>query len=72
MIMRTSDIIKEIHQLPFQKRMYIVEKTLESIRKEEKKKELSQAASALYNDYSKDPELTAFTDVDFDDFYETK
>jgi hypothetical protein len=30
------------------------------------------AAESLYSDYAENKELTAFTDIDFDNFYETK
>jgi hypothetical protein len=33
---------------------------------------LELAVEALYDDYVNDKELTAFTSLDFDNFYETK
>lgn len=70
--MRTNDIIKEINRLPVSKRIYVVEKTIHSIRTEEDKNVMKKAADALYGDYKTDNELTAFTNLDFTDFYETK
>ena len=70
--MRTNDIIKEIKRLPISKRIYVVEKTIHSIRTQEDKNVMKKAADALYSDYKTDNELTAFTDLDFVDFYETK
>jgi len=59
--MRTTEIIKEIQRLPMQKRIYVIEKTIHSIRKEEDNIVLKKAASALYVDYKSDKELTEFT-----------
>ena len=70
--MRTSELIKEIEQLPIQKRMYVIEKTIQSIRKNEDEIQMSFASEALLADYKTDKELTAFTDLDFVDFYETR
>lgn len=70
--MRTNDIIKEIQRLPIPKRIYVVEKTMHSIRTNEDKNVMKKAADALYSDYKTDKELTSFTNLDFVDFYETK
>ena len=70
--MRTNEIIREIQQLPIKKRMYVVEKTMHSIRKEEDDDKLKRAANALYEDYKNDEALTSFTNIDFDNFYEAK
>jgi tRNA(Ser,Leu) C12 N-acetylase TAN1 len=70
--MRTIDIIKEIKRLPVSKRIYVVEKTIHSIRTQEDKNVMKKAADELYSDYMTDNELTAFTNLDFVDFYETK
>ena len=70
--MRTNDIIKEIKRLPIPKRIYVVEKTIHSIRTQEDKNVMKNAADVLYSDYKTDNELTAFTNLDFVDFYEAK
>ncbi|MGM0532284.1 MAG: hypothetical protein ACQER7_13140 [Bacteroidota bacterium] len=70
--MRTKDIIKEIQRLPVSKRIYVVEKTIHSIRTQEDKNRMKKAANALSSDYQTDDELRAFTSLDFEDFYETK
>ena len=70
--MRTNEIIKEIQRLPVQKRIYVIEKTIHSIRKQEDINELKKAADELLVDYKTDKELTAFTNIDFEDFYEAK
>ena len=62
--MRTNEIIKEIQRLPVHKRIYVIEKTIHSIRKQEDKNELKKAADNLLIDYESDKELTAFTNID--------
>jgi len=70
--MRTNEIIKEIQRLPVHKRIYVIEKTIHSIRKQEDKNELKKAADNLLIDYESEKELTAFTNIDFEDFYEAR
>ena len=70
--MRTDEIIKEIQQLPLQKRIYVIEEIIRSIRRQSEKNQMEIAAESLYEDYSTDKNLTAFTDIDFENFYETK
>ena len=70
--MRTIDIIQEIKRLPVSKQFYVVEETIKSIKKNEVKYQMELAANELYEDYLKDKELTAFTVLDFENFYEAK
>ncbi len=70
--MRTIELIKEIQNLPIQKRIYVIEKTIQSIRKQEDSNQLRKAADMLYSDYLSDKELTLFTNLDFENFYETR
>ena len=70
--MDTNELIKEIQKLPLSKRIYIIEKTIRSIRKYEDKITTAEAAETLYSDYNSDKELIAFTELDFEDFYEAK
>jgi len=70
--MKTTEIIKEIQRLPIQKRIYVIEKAIRSIRKQEDSNQMKKAADTIYADYKSDKELTAFTDLDFEDFYETR
>ena len=67
--MRTHEIIKEIQRLPVQEQIYVVEKTIHSIRKQEDTKLLRKAAEVLCMDYNSDKELTGFTNIDYEDFY---
>jgi hypothetical protein len=70
--MNTDELLKEIEKLPLHKRMYLVEKTLHTIRKKEDLNQMNLAAEALYSDYTSNKDLIAFTDIDFEDFYETR
>ena len=70
--METKVLIKEIQRLPINKRMMVIEQTLKSIRESELKKKMEKGVNSLLNDYKTDKELTTFTDIDFDNFYETR
>ena len=70
--MGTDTLIREIKQLPVSSQLQIMEQTLRFIRSEDSKREMTLAAEMLYNDYVNDKELTAFTALDFENFYETK
>ena len=70
--MGTSEIISEINKLPVSQRLTLIELTIKNIREEERKQRLSIAAEKLHDDYVNDPELIAFSNLDFEDFYEAK
>lgn len=70
--MQVLEIIQEIQRLPITKRFFVVEETIKSIKKEEMSHQMELAANKLYNDYATDKNLTAFTSLDFEHFYETK
>jgi hypothetical protein len=70
--METLELIQEIQLLPLTKRFFIVEETIKSIKKEEIKHQMQIASNELYDDYLNDKELTAFSSLDFENFYETK
>ncbi|MBK7231515.1 MAG: hypothetical protein IPH93_04455 [Saprospiraceae bacterium] len=70
--MQTKDLILEIQRLPIAKRFYVVEETLKSIKNEEMQHQMELAVNELYEDYVNDKELTTFTSLDFENFYETK
>jgi hypothetical protein len=69
--MEAIEIIQEIDQLPVRQRMLIVEKIIHSIREEEKPS-LEIASDHLYSDYKNDKNLTEFTALDCENFYETR
>ncbi len=70
--MQTFEIIQEIHRLPLAKKFFVVEETIKSIKKEEMQHQIELAVNELYVDYLNDRELTAFTSLDLENFYETK
>jgi hypothetical protein len=70
--MRTQEILKVIQRLPISDRIYVVEKTMHSIRILEEQNAMKKASEILLSDYKTDSELTVFTKLDFEDFYEAK
>ena len=71
-IMQTLDLLKEINRLPLNKNFYIVEETLKSIKKEELDVRMESAVKEMYSEYATNKELTVFTEIDFENFYESK
>ncbi len=69
---KTTDILKEIEDLPIQDRILVIEKALKSLKKEGNKRELRRAARELLEDYKTDKDLTSFTDLDMENFYEPR
>jgi hypothetical protein len=70
--MRTVDLIKEIQLLPLSKRLSLIEEVIKSIKKEELNSQMEMAVRELQEDYKNDKELTAFTSLDMENFYETR
>lgn len=70
--METSDLILEINRLPLSKRFYLVEEILKSIKKEKMEQQMKLEANELFYDYANDKELSVFTSLDLENFYETK
>lgn len=70
--MGTKEILKEIKKLPVNERMLIVEKVLKNIREASIKKNMEEAADALLEDYNSDKELTAFSSIEYEQFYEAR
>lgn len=69
--MTTENIIHEMENLPLTEKLFIIERTLKSIRME-KGKGLETAVDLLYDDYKTNKELTVFTNLDNQPFYETR
>jgi hypothetical protein len=69
--MEAIKIIQEIDQLPVKQRRQIVEKIIQSIREDEKTS-LEKASDDLYSVYKIDKNLTEFTVLDCENFYETR
>ncbi|AMR26712.1 hypothetical protein A0257_06055 [Hymenobacter psoromatis] len=69
--MTPTSILRELERLPLSDQLFVIERTLKSIRTD-KEKRLKAAVDSLYEDYKSDPELTAFTQLDTESFYEAK
>jgi len=70
--METKEIIMEIEKLPRSKKIWVIERAIHMLRLQETEDKLLVASEALYNDYKTDKELTSFTSLDFDNFYEAR
>ncbi len=70
-IMSAREILQNIKQLPYKDRLLLIEKALKTLH-EPVENPLEKAAAALLNDYVNDKELTSFTSLDFDKFYEAR
>ena len=69
--MEALDIIRNVNRLPLSQQMLIAERIIHSIRNREQPS-LEMAAERLYTDYMTDENLTVFTKLDCEDFYENK
>jgi hypothetical protein len=70
--MEAAQIIQEIQRLTLVNKLYVVEETIKTIKQEEANNQMDLAVKSLYDDYTNDKELTSFTALDFQDFYEAK
>jgi hypothetical protein len=70
--MKTKELIREIQKLPVRKRIYVIERSMNLIRKQEDEDQMKKAADDLYEDYITDKELISFTNLDLENFYKTK
>ena len=70
--METKEIVSEIEKLTVKERLQIIEKTARTIQMDDEKEQMKIAADQLYDDYKNDTELTAFTNLDLEDFYEAR
>jgi len=69
--METLEIMRNVNRLPLSQQMLIAERIIHSIRKK-KQSSLEMAAERLYEDYMTDENLTVFTQLDCENFYETR
>lgn len=70
--METKEIIRAIEKLPISKRVLIIERTLKTIRESVTERNMEEAADSLRDDYINNNELTAFSQLDCEDFYEAR
>lgn len=69
--MTTATIIKELNHLPLTDKLFVIEQTLKSIRKEKNSK-LKRAVDLMFDEYKSNKELTIFTTLDKEEFYEAR
>lgn len=70
--MEADELLQEINKLPVEKRLAIVEFTIKNLREQSRADLLATGAESLYDNYRNDRELTSFTDIDTDSFYEAR
>jgi len=69
--MSSKEIIQGIKKLPFSERLRVIGLALKTLH-ESTDSQLEKAAKLLSSDYKKDKDLTAFTSIDFEKFYEAR
>jgi hypothetical protein len=69
--MSKREILNQIQDLPASDKIWLVEETLKSLKQTEHEG-LAIAADMMMDEYKRNKELTAFTDIDFDAFYEAR
>ncbi|MBL0190668.1 MAG: hypothetical protein IPQ18_04805 [Saprospiraceae bacterium] len=69
--MVVDEILQSIKELPFHERLSLIEKALKTLH-EPSDRQLIRAANKLRSDYMKDDDLTSFTALDYEKFYEAR
>ena len=69
--MEALEIIRSAKLLPLSQQMLIAERIIHAIRQKEQSS-METAAECLYSDYLTDENLTVFTQLDCEKFYETR
>ena len=70
--MSKAELLKEIDKMPLHEKLSLLERAIKDIIKQTNEKELSVAAESLEIEYKSNAELTVFSTLDIEDFYETK
>jgi len=70
--MRMLKIIQLIKELPLIEQLQLMEETLKSIQQEQFNKNLIFAVEEMQEEYHSNKELTAFSALDLEEFYEAK
>ena len=69
--MEVAEIIHNVNRLPLSQQMLVAERIIHSMRYREQPA-IETAAERLYEDYMTDENLTVFTKLDSEDFYEAR
>ena len=67
--MEAIEIIRNVQRLPLSQQLLIAERIIHSMRQSEQLS-IEAAVDSMYADYMTDENLTAFTQLDCEDFYE--
>ena len=70
--MSTTEIIRAIDRLPIAEQLQVIEQTLKKIRATEVYHQMTLAAEDLADEYKVNKELTIFSDLDMEQFYEAR
>ena len=70
--MITVELLKEIDQLPLNEKLSLLERAIKDIIRHNFEQQLTIAAESLENEYRTNSDLTAFSNLDIEDFYEAK
>lgn len=70
--MATKELLAEINKLSVDERIELIEDALRSIRATTQNRRMEEAVDLLLADYQNDKELTAFSSLDGEDFYEAR
>jgi hypothetical protein len=70
--METVEIMHKINRLPIGQQMFIAERIIHSIREIDRNNSMKKAVDRLYDDYRTDKNLTEFSQLDFENFYEAE
>lgn len=68
--MTTNSIIEALEQLPLEEKLLVLERTLYSIRQQ--RSSIADAIDFMSEEYKNNPELTVFTQLDSEPFYEAR
>ena len=69
--MEVLEIVRSVNRLPLSQQMLIAERIIHSMRRREQPSMVT-AVERLYEDYMTDKNLTVFTQLDCEDFYEAR
>lgn len=70
--MSAKEILEKIARLSPADKFFIIEKTFKDLLKANTIQQMNLVAESLENEYRTNIELTSFSSLDFEDFYETK
>lgn len=70
--MKTETLLNEILNLPFEEQKKLIQQVQKLIVPIKTKLEMEEAAEQLVSEYQSNYDLTVFTGIDIDEFYETR